>query len=235
MMKFARKWFTLVELVITITIMVILWSIGLLSYNAHLSSVRDSSRLAQIESLYNWLKIYSTKNSMVPEPENKIDVVYSWSIIWYEWYAWTNTMAQIWYKRWWKDPKDKVFFSYYTNQNRKYFQIMTFLEEEKNLNVFVNKTYATLYTDYAERYVKVLWNKIWMLVQDVTNLPLNEVESIKLAWELDVWTTTDVYRAYFIDDVYIRWDNTILAQLSSVTKIWWLWCTIEDDIVTCTN
>jgi hypothetical protein len=52
------------------------------------------------------------------------------------------------------DPKDKNYFSYYLTKNKKYFQLLAFLEEEDSDVVALNNFNKTFATDYSERYPK---------------------------------------------------------------------------------
>ena len=68
-----KKWFTLVELIVVISILWILATIGFISYSWYLLWVRDSNRLAQLEWLTKWLNV-SLINWRLPFPENKINI-----------------------------------------------------------------------------------------------------------------------------------------------------------------
>ncbi len=75
-------WFTIVELIVVITILAILWTIWFISYSNHLVWVRDASRKSQLLSINLWLEVYSTKK-LLPIPENSVEVKSNWNIIWY--------------------------------------------------------------------------------------------------------------------------------------------------------
>lgn len=227
------NWFTLVELVVTISIVAVLWAIWLFSYNSHLPWVRDANRLSQMESLYSWLKIYSTKNSYAPLPDSNVSVSINWYIYSYQWYAWEDVLSEIDFRKGWIDPKDWTYFTYYTNKSRKYFQILWFLEEEKNLFSFFSKANATSEINYSNRYIKVIWNKLWVLTQNETNIPIQEIESIKTAWNLDLDTTPDIYNANFLDNQFIDWTWSVLQQLDDLLVVWWIWCEFSWDLIKC--
>lgn len=58
------KWFTLVELIIVITILAVLGTIGLVSYQWFTSDARDSKRVSDISSLWNALETKRAGNSI---------------------------------------------------------------------------------------------------------------------------------------------------------------------------
>jgi len=57
-MKINSQGFTLVELVVAATILVILTSIGFYSYTKNISDARDSSRIANLSALSSQLSLY---------------------------------------------------------------------------------------------------------------------------------------------------------------------------------
>lgn len=60
--------FTLVELIVVITILVILGTIAFINIGGYSSSARDSARVSDIVNLSKGLDIYRVKNSTVPAP-----------------------------------------------------------------------------------------------------------------------------------------------------------------------
>lgn len=57
-MKFQVKAFTLIELVVTATILVILTSIGFYSYTQNISDARDGRRKTDLSALSSQLNLY---------------------------------------------------------------------------------------------------------------------------------------------------------------------------------
>lgn len=202
MLHTKQKAFTLVELIVVVTILAILATIGFVSYSSYLTGVRDTNRLAQLVSISDWLELYRTKNNL-PLPDYNVEVQANGTIIAYQWYAGSNTLETIDFTKWWKDPRDDSYFSYYLTKDRKYFQLMWFLEESENLstinwikNSLISQTHAV---NYIDRIPTVYGKKLWILT-DVNNTPIQEVSTITSAGLLDVLTTTDTYKAYFKDN-----------------------------------
>jgi len=123
------KAFTLVELIVVITILAILATIGFVSFSGYLAWTRDTNRVAQLKSMSDALELYRTKKSL-PIPDDKVDIKTNSKTIAYQGYIWKNVLETIEYTESWLDPKDKTYFSYYLTKNKKYFQLMAFLEEE---------------------------------------------------------------------------------------------------------
>ena len=198
-----QKAFTLVELIVVITILAILSTIGFVSYSSYLAGSRDTNRISQIKAISEWLYLYSTNHSL-PTPDDKVDILSNTTVIAYQWYAWSNVLETITYSTEWVDPKDKTYFSYYLTKDKKHFQLMSFLEEEVNLQTTINAI------DYSKRYPTVYWKKLWILT-DLTNTPIQET------WitSLDISLTSTEYKAYFKDsEDILQWTWSILAWIS---------------------
>lgn len=215
-----KQAFTIVELIVVITILAILWTIWFISFSSHLVWTRDTNRLEQLSSIHQWLDTYSTQYTL-PMPESYVEVRASWSVIWYQWYIWKNILWQIWYSKWWKDPKDEQSFSYYLTEDKKYFQLLWFLEDQSNLqtyrNPLINQTKAV---DYSKRYPTVIWKKLGILTESWTNSPIQEVSTIILAKYLDIVTTTNSYNAIFSDQEIISWTWATINILEKISMAW---------------
>ncbi len=217
-----KKAFTLVELVIVMIILIIISTIWFLSYVQYLEWARDSNRITQLKWIHDLLEIEKTK-TILPYPDNKINIQSNWSVIWYQWYAWEDVLERVEFSKWWVDPKDKVYFTYYLTQDRKTFQLLWHLEDFDNLLAsapFVWKANAADAVDYSKRYVTVVWKRIW-IITDTLNSPAQELSSIQSLWYLDLtwsfsWTT---FLSHLSDWIWIQstwlWISYILLTNSS--------------------
>ncbi len=192
-----KKAFTLVELIVVITILAILATIGFVSFSGYLAWARDTNRVAQLKSMSDALELYSTKKSL-PIPDDKVDIKASSKTIAYQGYIWKNVLETIEYTESWLDPKDKNYFSYYLTRNKKYFQLLAFLEEESedtlaSIKIWVHNVQAT---DYTDRFPKVTGKKLWILLDSDKN-PVQENSVITASWYLDVAGTLNSYTAIF--------------------------------------
>ena len=68
--------FTLVELIVVITIVGILSTIGFVSYSNYLTGARDSNRISQMVKITDSMQVYSAAKNL-PLPDNKIDITAS--------------------------------------------------------------------------------------------------------------------------------------------------------------
>lgn len=232
-----NRWFTFVELVIVISILALLFSIWFVWFTWYLVWTRDANRLSQITSLNDGIRLYWNQNQL-PLPEDYIQITLSWTTIAYQWYIWKKILSLIDFQEWWKDPKDKTYFTYYLTKNRKYFQILGFLEDQSSaINEasvdLIDKTYARV-IDYTNRYIMVYGDKLWVLTQANTNKPIQEVENISSIGYLDIWTTIDYYTSTLLNNDWIIWTWAILWKLWEVANFWWKGCTTKTWIISCT-
>jgi type II secretory pathway pseudopilin PulG len=230
-MQYHTKWFTLVELVVVATILAILSAVWFVAYTGYISWARDSNRLAQLENIRSGLQSYAIKWSL-PLPADYVTVK-DWSeTLWYQWYAWENILDTIWLQKGWKDPKDDTYFSYYLSKSRNNFQLLWFLEEQSDssLSNFVNTSYAV---DYSTKYPIVTWEGLGILLGTWVdqNTPIQEIETIKTATSLDIWSTATEYQAVIKNNNIITWDSTELSIIASLAKTGgFIWKSCKDTI-----
>lgn len=79
------KAFTLVELIVVITILVILWIIAFTQMGGFSGNARDSQRISDLTNISQWLDLTYIKLSSYPTPDNTINVTYSGWVLWYQW------------------------------------------------------------------------------------------------------------------------------------------------------
>ena len=214
---FSPLWFTLVELIVVITILAILSTIGFVSYSSYLSWTRDWNRIAQLKSISEWLHLYSTNHSLPTPDTTSTSIMDNWTQIATQWYAWKNVLETITYSTEWVDPKDKTYFSYYLTKDKKYFQLMAFLEEEDNLQN------TAVWVDYSTRYPTVFWNKLWILTTG-TNEPIQvSLETI------DIWSNlAEEYISHLKDWDSVSWNWTTFSILTNIAKVWGKFCSSDN-------
>ena len=89
------KWFTLVELIVVITILAILWTIAFISLEWYSKNSRDGKRIADINSIQKSLEIYITEKGIYPIPDHNANITYSGATAWIEWTVWDWVMINI--------------------------------------------------------------------------------------------------------------------------------------------
>ncbi len=193
--------FTLVELIVVITILAILWTIAFISLQWYSKDARNSVRLSDLSNIDKmlWIKIVTAWK--VPLPDDYVEITASGTVLNYQGEAWENVLNWLWVFNWWKDPKDETYYTYSTNTTRTKYQLLWFLEWDALANnTILWKVNAV--TDLSERQVRVYWNELWIILDNITNIPV--------ATTVDVVNTTDTYKVTFTDWDLIEWTWTTL-------------------------
>ncbi len=141
-----RLWFTLVELIVVITILAILGTIAFISLQWYSKDARDSKRISDIANIEISLELFSLATWKYPLPDNPQTVIYSWSIVlWNQWTVWWNVATNL-SKNLSEIPLDPLYgteYVYSTLENRKEYELMS-VYEWGNIggNWLLDNTYA---------------------------------------------------------------------------------------------
>lgn len=219
-----KQAFTLVELIVVVTILAVLWTIGFVSYSGYLSSVRDTNRVASLTSIADGLELYRTNNRL-PNPDDFININSGITTFARQWNLGKNVLETIEYNKAGKDPKDNRYYSYYLSKDRKYYQLMALLEEQYSLNTWTNLSVHSADIDYSNRYPKVYGDKLWILL-DANKTPLQDVIVEKIDLQ-DVGSGAII--SYLDDNLFVQGSDDELKDLVKVVEEWWKWWWIEDN------
>ena len=124
MNKQQTKAFTLVELIVVITILAILGTIAFIAMEWYSKDSRDSVRLSDISTIKSWLELFHVDSGKYPLPTDAQSVTYSGWVVWYQGSFWKETFTNIW-----KlddvplDPLTEKEYSYSIIANKNEFQI----------------------------------------------------------------------------------------------------------------
>lgn len=151
--------FTLIELMVVISILAILSTIWIVNYLKYLRDWRDSQRVNTMSNIEQVLEIELTNNWFYPEPDNSKEISFSWDLLWTQWTFWNVIFDSI--QKLEKKPVDPLTWDEYaysiTNIWDQY-QIWSIQEVDQELTVFdnlINKTYADSSSQFT---ALVFWN-----------------------------------------------------------------------------
>jgi len=213
--------FTLVELIVVITIVGILSTVGFVSYSWYLKWARDSNRISQVVKLSDSLQVYSTTKSL-PIPDDSVKIYWSWVLIWYQWYAGSDVLETIDYTNWGKDPKDDSYFTYYVSKDRKNIQLLTFMEEADSWTLAYKDIFSTnvVFSDFSSRFPAVYWENLWVIIREEWNIPLQDISFPDSSVELN--DTSENYKLYFRnnDILSAQWYTLYALTASRAWKEW---------------
>jgi len=210
-MKTNKQAFTLVELIVVITILAILWTIAFLAFQWYSKDSRDSVRISDLSNIEKALELQLTKAWRVFVPENNVEITASGTVISYQWYAWEKTLSNLWVHGWWKDPVDDTYYTYMTNANYTRYQLMWFLEDW-GVAWYFNEVNAV---DLTNRFPITKWSQLWIVLDPTTNALLQETWT----W-VDVVNTVDTFDVYLDNSEKITWTWAEMKKLESLVLYW---------------
>ena len=192
--KKTRQAFTLVELVVVITILAILWTIAFISIQWYRIKSRDSMRINDIKTMKTWLELYHLQVWKYPSPSNGTNITYSWWVVWTQWIFWDSVTQKISkLNKTPKDPLTEIEYSYSLLNTKQKFELVWVLEWElislNNVDT-INKLYLPqanaenlkLWTAYSS------WNYNWQVAKII-------VWGITYLLAIPVITTSDLLTA----------------------------------------
>lgn len=175
--------FTLVELIVVITILSILGTLAYISLIWYSVGARNSSRISDVKSIERVMSLLSTVETTFPLPDNPTNITYSWSLAWSQWSFWKNVLSKV--GRLSNIPTDPVLwveYSYGVSNNRTQYQLWAAVE-----GGLFSLTDAVIPSSYAVSSSSLnsysLWNylDIDILVKDEDNCALITAPSLLLS------------------------------------------------------
>lgn len=124
-----KKAFTLVELIVVITLLAILWTIAFISLQGYGKDSRNTVRTTDTKLIKKALWIYIATNSKYPDPDDFTNVTYSGSTLWKQWTFWNNAFVKL--KSLSNIPVDLIFkneYDYSVLNNWHKFELATVME-----------------------------------------------------------------------------------------------------------
>lgn len=236
-----KRTFTLVELIIVITILAILSVSAFLVVSQWIGKSRDSRRLSDLGTIQRALEVSLTKSNAYPVPDNSIKILYNSTILWYQWEFWDSAKSSTDIKTTPKDPLDNSNYLYSVDVAAKKFQLWAFLEN--NSVSFLNKNVES--ADYSTRYIKTAWSTLWFILSPNNNPITTDIDlstynsSVKLVTSTDqnsivwTWLALGILRSNYgwswkdtdkncqLDDVAI-W-NQVWAGCNSTLWKWYIY------------
>lgn len=180
--KFA---FTLVELIIVVTILAILATIWFLSFSQYWMNTRDTVREADFKTIIKVLDIYKVENWEYPTPDEAIEVEswwlnkdkFQWLI---EWKIWTGMVEKL--KLWMipKDPQTKKEYRYMVTEDKQNYIIRIEKENWEELSVWLIPTSC--------EKVKELWLFKWNWLYSIF---------FKTRWPIEVFCHKDFKQDFY--------------------------------------
>lgn len=138
-----KKGFTFIELVVSITILIILSWIWYASYTDYLSNARDSQRSSDLTQITSALKVYKQKRGYYPIPWNFFNIQYDWETVATQWFFDTNVRLTT-LDRIISDPKIHTPYTFSITENKQEFEISATLENWNEPTAILNWNYKSV-------------------------------------------------------------------------------------------
>jgi prepilin-type N-terminal cleavage/methylation domain-containing protein len=201
-MKLQKQAFTLVELIVVITILAILGTIAFISMQSYSKTARDSVRVADIKNIETSLELFSLDSWKYPLPDDNEIVSYSWETLWYQWTVWETVVTNL-SRNFNKIPLDPLYereYIYSVTYLRNEYEILWMYEWDFALNNSVfNQTFAANITP------KIKWQYNGLFVKSQSYIV--PVPSIITAEEISTWLWLDLIQSNVSSLVIDNGDN----------------------------
>ena len=208
-MKKINKAFTLVELIVVITILAVLWTIAFVSFQWYAANSRDSLRITDLSNISKAIKLRVTAWETLLMPDRSIEIQSEGRIINYQWLMSQKLLSHYWISNWWLDPVDWNPYAFAINNYKNKHQILSFLESGDNIAFLQNQSYA----DNLNKFHVSKWDTLGILLDPVDNTTI--IQSWSLV-NIDIATTNDNYSLATIDAQEISsWSKEFLKEAMS--------------------
>jgi prepilin-type N-terminal cleavage/methylation domain-containing protein len=212
-----NKAFTLVELIVVITIIAILWTIAFISLQWYSLKARDSRRTSDVSNIKTSLELFVLNASYYPEPDNAWEVYHSWWLLWKQWTVWDNVSTNLSRNLQAKpiDPLTEVEYVYSTIYSKKEYELLSIYESDiaSNNNV-VNQTSAA-----NGVYTKIDWTYNWLYIKTPSYFVM--LPSIITSEDIPFWTWLILTNANIKSQIITNWDN-VPARWQKPAITWWI-------------
>ena len=174
--------FTLVELIVVISILAILGVIGFTVWSGYNSNARDSTRVEDLSNIQKSLAIVTTAGTKYPLPDNGVSIYDSGVLLRTQGYAGKNVLTSAKFNGTGQDPLDSTYYTYSVNGAQTGMTLMAYLENVSNLTLtsYVDTPTPTAHADtpsYATRYPMVRGDLLGILVSSGTLVPLQALSA----------------------------------------------------------
>jgi len=213
--------FTLVELIVVITILAILWTIAFISLEGYSRQARDATRISDMSKIKTSIELFWIEAWVFPETTDWVLVEYNtlWLNIWEQWLFWEVSFRSV-------DMLDKIpldpliekRYIYSVTTNRKEYQIWWILETENLVMHDRNQVNA----DWWEVNLRVIWNYNQSIMKVVN---WNQVSILAVPSIITLcWTTVEdiITNNYFLYDGYAKFPKDY-NWINLYTQCDWNW------------
>jgi len=179
-----KKAFTLIELIVVVTIIWILATVWFLSFQWNTADARNTTRMEDLANINKSFVMFLSKSWYLPKPDWNKEITYSWGIIFSQWYFGNNVKRILWnFSKIPRDPLTESNYTYSLLNDKQQFELSTVLEWD-NKELSLNNSYAAgnrighTYT-YGSFNWKIIWLKTstWNIILAIPSLILSDISN----------------------------------------------------------
>jgi prepilin-type N-terminal cleavage/methylation domain-containing protein len=203
--KINKKAFTLVELIVVITILTILGTIAFITLEWYSKDARDSTRISDLSSMKTSLELFHLDAGKYPVTTDWFTITYSGSEVWSQWTFWVNTFNNV--SKLDKIPVDPLTekeYTYSVTKTKQEYQLSWIMEWDELVNLSLTNQ-ANAWTAVATAIVT--WNYNWKILKTLTwsNCEILTVPSIVSSLPETTTNLTDILTNIWL--VYSGFNN----------------------------
>lgn len=180
-----KNWFTLVELIVVITIVAVLATIASNSYLWYTIKARDGVRLSDMKTIYTGINVYRAKNWKVPAAKNPTHIQIAGETVQFQSDLEKQILGTISVTQGTVDPKTNEMYTYVTDNRNINYQVGAFLERDDSSYALVSNTFAE-----DETYFYSKGWKLWIIQDNSWDLVHNVVTTFNVTdalWDITVY------------------------------------------------
>jgi len=183
-----KQAFTLVELIVVITILAILWTIAFISLQWYSKDARDSIRISDVSSMKTSLELFHLDAGKYPLPDEYGTFTYSWNILFYQWFFWAGVVQSL-SRNITEVPLDPLTerrYIYSVSNNKNELEILSLLEWDNITMSTISQTNAAGVTVIP----KITWNYNGLFIKTKDHIvPLPSIINAELPNETTLLMT----------------------------------------------
>lgn len=213
-----NKAFTLVELIVVITILAILATLWFISFQWYVVSSRDTVRVSDIKSIEKSLWLYALKESTFLEPVESVTFTSSWVSMSQQWILDEETLWKLGVFWNLNDPLTEEFYRYAINPQKNKYQILG-LFEQNNVSVF-SQSYAS-----TDKYPRLFWDEVGFIFESDNPFvtPENNIDIFDESNQLDIMVNNDSISYDVTWSGIIKKLSPVLNHMRSCKTLYDLW------------
>lgn len=188
--------FTLVELIVTIAILAILWTIAFISLQWYSEQSRDSTRISDISTIKTSLELFQLESWKYPLPTSWVDITFSWAVVWNQWTFWESVYKNV--SKLDKIPTDPLTNSVYTysvTQKRNEYELAWVVETDwfaYNSNLPLRESLESKSNAWNNEAIAIVtWNYNWEMAK-TNSWSICDILSTPTIVSSDIVTSTDL-------------------------------------------